>query len=455
MKHQLSKFDRGMSEIAYSCMYKKSWVGKGVLNLVASIVFVISTAASAAPEYHDLHLPTARPGQPYNQLPNAQANLQAIGTGPGFTVQLDRHHVIPNELLTRFYNTVIDRAEISRLSGFLNVFANNLAYYGGPGGAGATCTFRNEQDNHHTSVVLTGMGNGEIVHNVVPGAPMGDVLDTFRQFFAYMPGNLFIGPTGAVRSDDPHSSFEENAGAIIGPNRLHQLQNIYNDMQTYINSSPSGEEAQAALARLSDSLARVAARRSITQLNADDWVFENGRYHIKTQSLAGEHERNTREAEHEYAAANETNVDCVLPEPFKRQLVIDTSLSRCIDNGVDGRGVIAWTIRGGDLPRDANVIIATEDPAVAKLNVQAQVASAPVSWQYAGWGNKDVTFYYPVLSWAPAGIERIISNRPAVKVVHDGQSCNFIKLETEQSVTCSSQCMQTGGSESACVSSCL
>ncbi|WP_347169228.1 hypothetical protein AAHI06_18730 [Pseudomonas salmasensis] len=430
MKHQLSKFDRGMSVIAYSRMYKKTWVGKGVLNVVASIVFVISTAASAAPEYHDLHLPTARPGQPYNQLPNAQADLQATGTGPGFTVQLDRHHVIPNELLTRFYNTVIDRAEISRLSGFLTVFANNLAYYGGPGGAGASCTFRNEQDNHHTSVVLAGMANGGVVHNVVPGAPMEDLLDTFRQFFAYMPGNLFIGPTGAVRSDDPHSSFEENAGTIIGPNRLHQLQNIYNDMHTYLNSPPSSEEAQAALGRLSERLARVAARRSITQLNADDWVFENGRYHIKVQSLEGEHARNAREAEHEYAAANETNIDCILPEPFERQLVIDESLSRCLDNGVDGRGIIAWTIKGGDLPSDAMVHIATEDPAVAKLTIQAQVGSAPVSWQYNGWGSKELTFYYPVLSWAPAGMERIISNRPALKIIHDGKSCKVVELKT-------------------------
>lgn len=54
---------------------------------------------------------------------------------------------------------------------------------------------------------------------------------------AWLPFNLFAGPSGDNRSDDPDESFETGAGPIVGTQKLAELKSLYDDMKKYIRSA--------------------------------------------------------------------------------------------------------------------------------------------------------------------------------------------------------------------------
>jgi len=61
-----------------------------------------------------LNLGNQRPNSPYPAMQNYNTTLDQPGSGPGFPVQVSRHHIIPYTTLRDFYNAVLNNGHIFR-----------------------------------------------------------------------------------------------------------------------------------------------------------------------------------------------------------------------------------------------------------------------------------------------------------------------------------------------------
>jgi len=108
------------------------------------------------------------------------------------------------------------------------------------------------------------------------GFNVPDGLDDFQEFYAWLPGNLFIGPTS--RSDDPGSNIETGAQYILGATRYGTYQSANAAMLAYIASGRGGD-----LITAEELLAEIAAMPSVYPLSASNWIQNpDGTYKINT-----------------------------------------------------------------------------------------------------------------------------------------------------------------------------
>merc|ERR1712226_1133391 len=63
-------------------------------------------------------------------------------------------------------------------------------------------------------------------------------MGTFEPLYNYLPGNVFIGPAGQERKDDPGEDFEAKCAGIMGE-KFDRLQRMYDHMKAF-NTDPSG-----------------------------------------------------------------------------------------------------------------------------------------------------------------------------------------------------------------------
>lgn len=150
-----------------------------------------------------------RPAVPYPALDNFNARLTESGRGPSYTVEVSRHHIIPFNLLRNFYNRVSENNRLTNLSGFLNTYSDNVRLYASSNGIDCS---RLGNDLFNAGNLAQGQSTGWTISGG-GGMPYG--FDTFEQFYAWLPGNLFIGPNN--RSDDPSEGFESNAHVMAHP----------------------------------------------------------------------------------------------------------------------------------------------------------------------------------------------------------------------------------------------
>lgn len=212
-----------------------------------------------------------RPAVPYPSLPRYSSDLTQSGTNPReFPVQVSRHHIIPWGVLRPFFNTVAIRGEFDKLSGFLEVFSENICPY-------AERALVNLQqvgpDLQNAANLGLAMETRWINHDDNASSPEG--IDTLHEYFAWMPGNLMIGPN--QRNDDPGEAFEENSNAIIGQEAYSISLRLYRNMIDYVNHLDS-----SLLQVINGDLMLIASVTDIYALKADDWVRDtNGKYSIK------------------------------------------------------------------------------------------------------------------------------------------------------------------------------
>lgn len=210
-----------------------------------------------------------RPVAPYPAMDNYNAELTESGAGQEYTVQVSRHHIIPFNVLRAFYNRLVTENSLRNASGFLNVYSNNLRFYAGSNGIDC---------NGGVGIDLFNAGNLAQAQGLGTARGNGDTFalgfDTFEQFYTWLPGNLFIGPTN--RSDDPGEGFESDAHIVVGAENFDILSRVYNNMLAYNNDDDS------VLNSIIADLTKIAARKRIYQLNPNDWIFENGLYHLKS-----------------------------------------------------------------------------------------------------------------------------------------------------------------------------
>jgi hypothetical protein len=211
----------------------------------------------------------ARPSTPYPAIDNYNSALTENGIGQNYNITVSRHHIIPFNLLRSFYNRVAERNRLRNLSGFLNTYANNLYLYAGSNGIDCA--------NLGDDLIDAGnLAQAQYYGLARPGGT-GYALgfDTFEEFYTWLPGNLFVGPTN--RSDDPQDGFESNAQVIVGAENFEILSRLFSNMNAYISNNDD-----SLLNSISADLSKIAQRQSVYTLNAQHWVFVNGSYKIRS-----------------------------------------------------------------------------------------------------------------------------------------------------------------------------
>lgn len=217
---------------------------------------------------------SGRPSSPYPPLENYNRELTQHGTGSGFTVPVTRHHIIPYQLLRDFYNMVTTNGDMARFRSFFLTMSNSMSYYASSNSIDCSSGALSDLAAASTLAEAFGRlyvsGGGQI-------NPPG--LDTYQQFYTWLPGNLFIGPSN--RSDDPHDgmAFEQNAATVVGSGRFTILQRAYNNLIQYVRHGN-----RAVLGAIATDLSRVATVRTIYSLDNSDWELISGQYRLRANA---------------------------------------------------------------------------------------------------------------------------------------------------------------------------
>ncbi|MDF2389800.1 hypothetical protein GWQ31_00260 [Aeromonas sp. 2MA4] len=215
----------------------------------------------------------ARPSAPYPAMRNYNTDLTSQGSGSEYPVEVSRHHIIPFNVLRTFYNRLAERNQFSNVGGFFYTYSDNLRFYAS----------RNGIDCGNLGNDLVDAGNLALAHRYglarQGGTALAPGFDTFEQFYAWLPGNLFIGP--AQRSDDPHEGFESNAHVVVGAAYFDTLSRVYQNMIRFNN----GDDSSSLLNAISVGLSQMAQKKSVFSLNPQDWMYIHGKYKLKDTQL--------------------------------------------------------------------------------------------------------------------------------------------------------------------------
>lgn len=214
-----------------------------------------------------------RPSAPYPRLDNYNPDLTEQGRGELHTVEVARHHIIPFSTIRKFYNLVAERNRLRQINGFLNTYSGNLFLYASSNGVNCGSLGFDILDAGNVGLAqangtLTAGGNNNVLG-----------FDTFEQFYSWLPGNLFVGPSGSFRSDDPGDGFESNSHVVVGAEHFAILSRINRNMELYIS-----EHDDSLLGAISADLSKIANRKRIYDLNPDDWELVHGKYRLSNSN---------------------------------------------------------------------------------------------------------------------------------------------------------------------------
>jgi hypothetical protein len=237
-------------------------------------------------------LPDQRPAAPYNPVGNYNARLteQRALSDADHPVPVMRHHIIPDSLLRRFWNRLVDTGDISNpvvRDGFLQAIQTMVRQ-------GAYDMTLPIADREHVVTLLEAL-RFPASYETNPDFDVANARDSFAQVFEWLPGNLFIGPMGGggnwQRTDDPGDFFEVNAGTIVNSalndaNAFALWSQAFDQITTYTNYAGPADTESAALGPASRALADIARRRSAPfDLNPDNWVLGRSTNNSNTYSI--------------------------------------------------------------------------------------------------------------------------------------------------------------------------
>jgi GH18 family chitinase len=225
-------------------------------------------------EYFDLSLPE-RPSAPYMNLPNYSADLRRARAyqDEEHPVSMARHHIVPDNLLRNFWNTLLERGHFNGTHGvaerLLVALEARLPRY-------ARDSMRLEEgDVSELQDLLTRIINGEIQHRAGARRPNG--FDNLSAVYQWMPGNLFIGPRGGggpyQRDDDPGDGFEGGARVLMSNQSFQTREQANRYIREYINN-----QSTTAAARAITALTDIANVRTIPfRVNDTQWLLSRNR----------------------------------------------------------------------------------------------------------------------------------------------------------------------------------
>jgi hypothetical protein len=209
-----------------------------------------------------------RPGTIYTNLVNYNPDLTHPGRNPNsFPVEMTRHHIIPYNQLRRFWNRMVQEGHLTNSAAPLFSSIENLLNQH----VLLTNFTLNEADRQQVIQLLQDIRQRRVTHDANGRSPNG--WDSLQQVYAWMPGNLFIGPSGNFRTDDPGEEFEGNAGVVV-PHGFEAFQTANNQITQY-ESNHAAQLAQ----RIANTLNNINSRNQPFDLNSDNWeqVNDNGR----------------------------------------------------------------------------------------------------------------------------------------------------------------------------------
>jgi hypothetical protein len=226
---------------------------------------------------YNLLMNVGRPAAPYPPLPAANTALSAINPlrTAAFPVDLERHHIIPDNKLRSFWNRMVTNNHLmSAASAYLYTFIDKVGTY-------SNLTII-PADIDDVKTLLGEIRAGTSTHDASQPAP-GNRIVNFSSIFSYLPGNIMLGPIHGggenQRDDDPGEAFEATAQVVTGPDRFARLRDANAKIDTYLTSNKSAD-AQGACAELLE----VVKRTSYYDLSVtkDAWKRKvNGRYQLK------------------------------------------------------------------------------------------------------------------------------------------------------------------------------
>lgn len=214
----------------------------------------------------------SRPSTPYPLLQNFSTSLTSQGAGPSYPVTASRHHIIPLNVLRQFYNEVSRRERFRSINGFFNVYSSNLHLYAGANHVDCS-SMGNDLLGAENLALAQGYGLAR-----GGGTSRAPNFDTFTQFYAWLPGNLFVGPNN--RSDDPEDGFEINAAVVVGTTYFNVAQRAYNNIQRF----NGGDQSPNLYNAITYDLTIMARRTTIFALNPQDWEYVHGSYRLRDSS---------------------------------------------------------------------------------------------------------------------------------------------------------------------------
>jgi hypothetical protein len=199
-----------------------------------------------------------RPSQPYANLDNYNTALTKSGSGLDYPIGVSRHHIIPYNTIRDFFNLLWQSQSRTALAGkYFTMLGNHIPDYAKIGGGNAAAA-------EQASTFAKRLGSGYVKPG---GATTAPGTDDFLEYVAWMPGNLFIGPSGQFRTDDPGENFETNAKYIIGQKRFDTLVAIRDAMVAY-QANPT----DARVTEIAKNLESVAQITRVQPLVSTDWV---------------------------------------------------------------------------------------------------------------------------------------------------------------------------------------
>ena len=203
-----------------------------------------------------------RPSSPYTSLPTYDSSLYQPNGG---NVQVARHHIIPYQTLKSFYNKIIHHPnDLRLLRGFFWTFSDHMRQY----------AYLHRADLDSVQRLVHAIVDREIMAG---GYERPQGWDTFEQFYAWLPGNLFIGPKN--RSDDPSSSFEIHSDIIIGDKNYQLMRSLNDNLNRYIHT-----DDRHILHQINEQLSKLAQRAHPYTLNPEDWAYIHGQYQLNSYS---------------------------------------------------------------------------------------------------------------------------------------------------------------------------
>ncbi|MFJ4184244.1 hypothetical protein [Kitasatospora sp. NPDC089509] len=215
--------------------------------------------------------PNARPSYPFDDelVRRDLYNLDKLNRPEG--IGLSRHHVIPYNTLMDAWNSVVENEynnKKSALAGELRKFAKAVA--GKLGDLRLEARFarnipriRNFAEEFSKSSTRHDPSKQERLEG----------WDDFLSIFAWLPGNLFVGPEGARRADEPADGFEAGSAGIVGAESLAQRRQVYDRLDRYLMNPNSPGMKVDAMRGIRD-LAQALDKNGLRPVREADWKRE-------------------------------------------------------------------------------------------------------------------------------------------------------------------------------------
>ncbi|WP_171165820.1 hypothetical protein [Streptomyces sp. I05A-00742] len=202
----------------------------------------------------------------------AKRNWDALQTIDNNGVEMARHHTIPKNKLKEFWNSLIEReyndhgSELRKLlCDLVKTVVANMAGY------------------HMSQAVLKPIGAfvtkfcsaTEFHQSDAEGTPVPNGFANLGRVYSWLPGNLFEGPSGKHRRDDPKEGFEVECEPIIG-NEFGKRAETYLFIRAYLLSPTIfRQEAERALAALMALCSKASPTPLETSADALKWDKES------------------------------------------------------------------------------------------------------------------------------------------------------------------------------------